>query len=125
MRRRKFSFVAVAALTLVLPIVGPATQSQAASCDFGIKWTSTSLSNSEKFAANAGCKGVWAHYTATYTDYIRGWYYRDGSWKKSSYGWQVVFWSGDLTPKIVGDTTTGRNSKGQSATFNQDVVYEF
>lgn len=95
------------------------------SCDLGAKWTARTLSSSEKFDANAGCNGVWAIESYVYNDQVRGRFYKDGAWQTSSYSWQWVYWNGASQPKIVGNTTTGRDIKGQAANYDQYVIYEF
>ncbi len=104
----------------------PAAMARAEGCYQRTKYTSTDISFSTMFEATANCNGVYVAWVYTSPDYVRGRFYKDGSWQLSSYGWQ---WSsklqGDPSKKIIGNTITGRQIKGQGYSYNQDAIYYF
>lgn len=116
---------AVATAALIVPLLGITSPAQAVSCTSASHYTATSISSSTKFDATSTCDGVYAITAATYSDYVRGRYYKDSSWQVSTYGYVYVANSSDGIDKIVGNTVTGRDIKGQSLNYNQQVGYAY
>lgn len=114
---------ALAAVTALVPVVGVAGPAQAVTCSSASKYTATSISSSTKFDATSTCDGVYAGTAATGSDNVRGRFYKDGGWQVSSYGYVYVSTSSDGWDKIIGNTTTGRDLKGQGQNRSQNVTY--
>jgi hypothetical protein len=123
MKRSLISAAGLAAVSLIISAVGPVTQASAATCVEGTKWTSPTLSASTKMDATANCDGLYALWTDVSADYIRARYYKDGAWQTGDKGY--VWITPGQGAKILGDTVTGRDLKGQSANFQQYVMYGY
>lgn len=123
MKRALMSATGLAVVSLIIPAVGPATQASAVSCTAAWKWTSTTLSESTKMDATSQCDGLYAFATDVSSDYIKARYYKDGAWQTGVQGFVWITTSTGY--KILGDTVTGRDIKGQSANFKQYVFYGY
>lgn len=117
---RAASTVVALAAASVICAAGPA---DAVTCASGSKYTATDISNSAKFDATASCDGVYAGTAASFADQIRGRFYKDASWQVSSYGWVKVYTTDDGWDKVIGNTITGRDVKGQALNAAQYVSY--
>jgi hypothetical protein len=117
------SATGLAVVSLIIPAVGPATQASAVSCTAAWKWTSTTLSESTKMDATSQCDGLYAFAADVSSDYIKARYYKDGAWQTGKQGFVWITTSTGY--KILGDTVTGRDVKGQSANFKQYVFYGY
>lgn len=117
---------AVAAVGVIVPVLGVVGPADAAcSTSFG-KWTSYNVADSTKFDASSGCNGVWGVRAAQLDDPVRGRFLKDGAWQVSAYGWAWVYTGADNdNPRIVGDTIDGRDIKGQSFTYAQVIYYKY
>lgn len=122
MSQKLFMAAGVAGVALA-PVLAMPTSAQAVACASGSKYTATSIANSTKFDATSECDGVYAGTAASRGDYVRGRFYKDGAWDTSSYGYVYVRASSDGYDKVVGNTVTGRDIKGQGANYSQSVGY--
>jgi hypothetical protein len=113
--------LAAGALALVVTVV--AAPAEAVTCTKGTRFTSTSISSSTKFDATSACDGVYAGSASSRCDSIRGRFYNDRAWQTSTYGWVWVSTTDDGYDKVVGNTVTGRDIKGQAKNFAQNVSY--
>lgn len=119
-----FARVAAAAVAAsAISTVALAAPAGAVTCASAYKYTARDIANSAKFDATSACDGVYAGTAASFGDQVRGRFYKDGSWQFSTYSWVKVFTYEDGWDKIIGNTITGRDIKGQALNRAQNVSY--
>ncbi len=123
MKRALACIAGASALAFSAVSVAPPAQAEEISCAAALKFSALTVSQSQLFRATSDCNGVYSFGVVSQTDYVRGRFYKDGSWQISSYGWVKIYEDNNGADKVVGNTITGREIKGQVKTLPQQVAY--
>lgn len=124
--KHALSFAATTAIVVAgTGAIAPAAEADTITCRAAPKLTHIQVSASQLFAATGECNGVYAYGVERQTDDVRGRFYKDKKWQFSSYGWVRIRKDQNGLDKIVGNTITGREIKGQGKNVVQQVGYAY
>lgn len=123
MKRVLACIAATSALAFSAVTAAPSAHAEQVICAAAPKFSGLTVPQSQLFRATKDCNGVYAFGVYNQTDYVRGRFYKDGGWQISSYGWVKIYKENNGADKVVGNTITGREIKGQVKTVPQQVAY--
>jgi len=111
------------AVAVIVPVLGFASPANAVTCTSGVRYTAPAVSNSASFYATSTCDGAYAGTAAARGDWVRGRFHKGGVWETSTYGYVWVSAASDGWDKVIGNMVTGREARGQSQNYGQNVSY--
>jgi hypothetical protein len=123
--RHKLSKLAIVIVSGPILSAAGIAPAHASGCISYYNYTDVAESSSSPFNASIGCDGVWAQWGYTYSDSVRGQYYKDGAWLNSTLGWQQIPQGTANNSKIIGNTVDGRRCRGVAFAHNQLVAYKY